>query len=127
MKRLFAGIIVTVMVLTLCVFVKAEGGLFVDPMPFRGTKEMIPYGAGGNHFSENVGGGRWEHGTVFILPMAKQAYSNYYHATADHRSSCRVGKKYHSSGFESGGNTSYSQVTGFSGDVSRAWWSKNPL
>lgn len=123
-----AWVLVLVCITALSTVASADGGTFIDPMPpFSSASEIVPYGAGGNDYTENVGGGTWNHGTTFILPNAKQAYSNYYHATEYHRSSCRVGEKYNYSPYVSGRNTSYSQVMGLATDSSQAWWSKKPI
>ena len=104
----------------------ADGGTFVDPIPSRRNLGINAAGLGGNSYTEHVGGGTWDHGTTFILPASKQAYSNYYHVTLEHRSSCRVGKKYGHSSWTSAGDTSYSQVTGGVKETSQAWWSTDP-
>lgn len=126
--RKIAWVLVLVCITTFSAVASADGGTFIDPMPpFGGTSEIVPYGAGGNDYTEHVGGGTWYHGTVFLLPAAKQAYSNYYHETEYHRSSCRVGERYNYSSYVSGGNKSYSKVTGLAEESSQAWWSKEPI
>lgn len=126
--RKIAWVLVLVCITTFSAVASADGGTFIDPMPpLSGASEIVPYGLGGNDYTEYVGGGKWDHGTVFILPAAKQAYSNYYHETEYHRSSCRVGERYNYSPYVSGRNTSYSQVTGLAEESSQAWWSKDPI
>lgn len=81
------------------------------------TNEMVTPFA-----NENVGGGNWDYGTRLVLPLNKEVYSNYYHKTKDHGSSCSIGTKHNDSGRVSAGITSYSSATGKVNDKTKANW-----
>ncbi len=122
----FASVMLAVGLLLTSGAALADSGTFVERTPVMRDYGINLTGPGGQSYTESVGGGTWHHGTIYILPASKQAYSNYYHATLGHRSSCRVGSKYNGSGWTEAGNTSYSQVTGLISEKSQAWWSTDP-
>lgn len=126
MKRSVVLLSCSLLIMVFAISALADSGTVIHPSTNYGEGAM-PYGLGGNSYTEKVGGGTWDHGTSFILPAGKQAYSNYHHETLYHRSSCRVGENYGYSGYVTRGDTSYSQASGLANETSQAWWSTNPL
>lgn len=63
-------------------------------------------------FAADVGGGVWDYGTKVVGINEKKVYSNYYHGSKVHKSSCSIGTTTVSSGWVSAGSTSYASATG---------------
>lgn len=63
-------------------------------------------------FAANVGGGVWDYGTKVSGVNEKTVYSNYYHGSKLHKSSCSIGTTAVSSGWVKAGTTSYASATG---------------
>lgn len=126
MKRIVILLSCTLLIMVFAISALADGGTVIHPST-NYREGAMPYGLGGNSYTEKVGGGTWEHGTTFILPAGKQVYSNYYHETVYHRASCRIGERYDYGDYVSGGNYSFSQKTGLASDTTQAWWSTNPI
>ena len=60
----------------------------------------------------NVGGGVWDYGTKAVGVNKKMVWSNYYHGSKTHKSSCSIGTTASSSGWVKKGKTSYSSAVG---------------
>ena len=71
-----------------------------------------------------VGGGTWDYGTRIVGLGTKQVWSNYWHPTAVHRSSCRIGTNYNNSGWVPAKYTSYSSAVGSWFNTGYAYWDK---
>ena len=120
-----AQVICIMLAILLSACALADSGTFVDPI-FTGVTSNSK-GLGGNTYTDYVGGGIWDHGTSYYIDgLTKTAYSNYYHASLEHRSSCRVGSRYSYSPYVSAGSTSFSQTYGPLEEPSQAWWSTDP-
>jgi len=71
-----------------------------------------------------VGGGTWDYGTRLISLTQKEVWSNYWHPTAVHRSSCKIGTAYSNSGWTDPTVTSYSSAVGAWNQTGYAYWDK---
>jgi hypothetical protein len=77
--------------------------------------------------SVEVGGGTWDYGTKIIFKswsFKKKVWSNYWHPTAIHRSSCKIGTNYSDSGWVAQNTTSFSSAIGDRDDTAYAYWDK---
>lgn len=73
-------------------------------------------------FAANVGGGVWDYGTKISGVNEKTVYSNYYHPSKVHKSSCIIGTTASSSGWVGKGLTSYASATGKWTDQTHAYY-----
>lgn len=71
--------------------------------------------------SQNVGGGTWDYGTR-IVGSKKEVYSNYFHPSKSHKSSCSIGSNFSDSGWVSAKKTSYSSARGGYSAKTHAYW-----
>lgn len=72
--------------------------------------------------SVSVGGGTWDYGTSLYGLTQKKVWSNYWHPTSYHHSSCTIGANFSSSGITAPGLTSFSSAVGGWFDSTNAYW-----
>jgi len=72
---------------------------------------------------EEVGGGWWDYGTrVSVIPPGQIVWSDYFHSTKVHGSSCKIGASAADSGWIAAGQWSYSNAVGAVWETGYAWW-----
>lgn len=73
-------------------------------------------------FAANVVGGVWDYGTKVTSINEKTVYSNYFHPSKTHKSSCSIGTTFVSSGWVAAGKTSYASAKGAWLDETHAYY-----